>query len=67
MSASNHIAVIRGANTFKQMGIQTSIGKEDDVSDYVQMAVFTSAKCAQIVKILRQGRQKTSRIPGVMS
>ena len=37
------------------------------VSDYVEMAVFTSAKSAQYVKILGRGRKQTSRIPGVTS
>ena len=35
------------------------------VSDYVQMAVVMSAKCAQYVEILRQRSTKTSRIPEV--
>ena len=37
------------------------------VSDYIQMDVLTSAKSAQYIKILGQGRKQTSRIHRVTS
>ena len=39
---------------------------DDDVSDYVQMDVFTSTKSAKYVEILGQGRKQTSRIHRVI-
>jgi len=38
-----------------------------DVSDFVHMAVFTSAESAQYVEIWGQGRKQTYKIPGLTS